>query len=171
MSFKYSIILFSVLGLLYAPVKILISNNNLVQIHGTVEEVEKTTHRKPYYMFKMKESPDAFYNSGNGLLSYIKNDQSILYNPVKNKITFSADLNDSKSVNNDGKRFYIGLDAKSKFIDLYYYNFTSYKKFLFVIFCMILLFFNTFAMYKYKLPIFRFMISAFVVIILLILLL
>lgn len=170
MNSKYIIILISVLGLLYVPVSILLSNHNLIQVHATVTKVIATKNRRPYYKFQVKEYPGVFYNSGNGLLSYFKKDQSILNNSLNKIIEFNISENDISATSNNEK-FYIGLEGKSKLIDLFYYNFSSYKKFIFSVLCLIMMVLNLYGIFKFEIIIFRFMLISFFSIFLLILLL
>lgn len=138
----------SIIGIFYIPGKILISNNALKEVNATVTEVWKSGNRVPYFMFKTKEYSGVFYNSGNGMLSYFKNDEAILKNSINKKLTFY--INENESLENDEDKFYIALDSKSKWTDLFYYNIRSFTKFFFSVFCLFILIMNTVAIYSYK---------------------
>lgn len=153
MSFKTFVILMSVVGIFYIPGKILISNHSLMEVNATVSEVRKSGNRVPYYKFKTKEYPGVFYNSGNGMLSYFKNDEAILKNSINKKLTFY--INENENLENDDDKFYVALNSKSKWTDLFYYNIRSFTKFFFAIFCLFLLIINTIAIYRYKMKLFE----------------
>lgn len=143
----------SVVGVFYIPGKILISNHSLMEVNATVSEVRKSGNRVPYYKFKTKEYPGVFYNSGNGMLSYFKNDEAILKNSINKKLTFY--INENENLENDDDKFYVALNSKSKWTDLFYYNIRSFTKFFFAIFCLFLLIINTIAIYRYKMKLFE----------------
>lgn len=143
----------SVVGIFYIPGKILISNHSLMEVNATVSEVRKSGNRVPYYKFKTKEYPGVFYNSGNGMLSYFKNDEAILKNSINKKLTFY--INENENLENDDDKFYVALNSKSKWTDLFYYNIRSFTKFFFAIFCLFLLMINTIAIYRYKMKLFE----------------
>ncbi|MBV6881217.1 hypothetical protein NG800_014755 [Epilithonimonas ginsengisoli] len=153
MSFKTFVILLSIVGIFYIPGKILISNSDLIEVKATVTEVRKSGNRVPYYKFKTKEYPGVFYNSGNGMLSYFKNDEAILKNSINKKLTFY--INENENLENDDDKFYVALNSKSKWTDLFYYNIRSFTKFFFAIFCLFLLIINTIAIYRYKMKLFE----------------
>lgn len=153
MSFKIFVILMSIIGIFYIPGKILISNNALKEVNATVIEVRKSGNRVAYFMFKTKEYPGVFYNSGNGMLSYFKDDQAILNTHVNKKLTFY--IYDSETLESDEDKFYIALESKSKWTDLFYYNIKSFTKFFFAAFCLFLLIINTIAIYRYKMKLFE----------------
>lgn len=143
----------SVVGVFYIPGKILISNHSLMEVNATVSEVRKSGNRVPYYKFKTKEYPGVFYNSGNGMLSYFKNDEAILKNSINKKLTFY--INENENLENDDDKFYFALNSKSKWMDLFYYNIRSFTKFFFAVFCLFLLIINTIAIYRYKMKLFE----------------
>ncbi|WP_131450803.1 hypothetical protein [Chryseobacterium sp. FH1] len=153
MSLKTFVILMSVVGIFYIPGKILISNNALKQVSATVTEVRKSGNRVAYFMFKTKEYPGVFYNSGNGMLSYFKDDQAILNTSINKKLTFY--INESETLESEEDKFYIALESKSKWRDLFYYNIKSFTKFFFALFCLFLLIINTIAIYRYKMKFFE----------------
>ncbi|SEQ19144.1 hypothetical protein [Epilithonimonas lactis] len=153
MSFKTFVILMSVVGIFYIPGKILISNNALKQVSATVTEVRKSGNRVAYFMFETKEYPGIFYNSGNGMLSYFKDDQAILNTSINKKLTFF--INESETLESGEDKFYIALKTKSKWTDLFYYNIKSFTKFFFSLFCLFLLIINTIAIYRYKMKLFE----------------
>ncbi|MBO6200860.1 MAG: hypothetical protein J6N74_04490 [Chryseobacterium sp.] len=153
MSFKTFVILMSVVGIFYIPGKILISNHSLMEVNATVSEVRKSGNRVPYYKFKTKEYPGVFYNSGNGMLSYFKNDEVILKNSINKKLTFY--INENENLENDDDKFYVALNSKSKWTDLFYYNIRSFTKFFFAVFCLFLLIINTIAIYRYEMKLFE----------------
>lgn len=143
----------SVVGIFYIPGKILISNHSLMEVNATVSEVRKSGNRVPYYKFKTKEYPGVFYNSGNGMLSYFKNDEVILKNSINKKLTFY--INENENLENDDDKFYVALNSKSKWTDLFYYNIRSFTKFFFAVFCLFLLIINTIAIYRYEMKLFE----------------
>lgn len=143
----------SVVGIFYIPGKILISNHSLMEVNATVTEVRKSGNRVPYYKFKTKEYPGFFYNSGNGMLSYFKNDEAILKNSTNKKLTFY--INKNENLESNEEKFYIALDSKSKWADLFYYNIRPFTKFFFAVFCLFLLIINTIAIYRYKMKLFE----------------
>ncbi|KFC23606.1 hypothetical protein IO89_03230 [Epilithonimonas lactis] len=143
----------SVVGIFYIPGKILISNNALKQVSATVTEVRKSGNRVAYFMFETKEYPGIFYNSGNGMLSYFKDDQAILNTSINKKLTFF--INESETLESGEDKFYIALKTKSKWTDLFYYNIKSFTKFFFSLFCLFLLIINTIAIYRYKMKLFE----------------
>jgi len=153
MCFKTFIILLSIIGILYIPGKILISNSDLKEVNATVTEVRKSGNRVPYFEFKTKEYPGVFYNSGNGTLSYFKNDQANLKNSINKKLTFY--INKNENLDTDGDKFYIALDSKSKWTDLFYYNIKSFTKIFFAMFCFFLMVINVIAIYTYKMKLFE----------------
>lgn len=153
MSFKTFVILLSIVGIFYIPGKILISNSDLVEVNATVTEVRKSGNRVPYFIFKTKEYPDIFYNSGNGTLSYFKDDEAILKNSTNKKLTFYINGNENLESNED--KFYVALDSKSKWTDLFYYNIRSFTKFFFAMFCFLLMIMNVIAIYRYKMKLFE----------------
>ena len=153
MSFKTFVILMSVVGIFYIPGKILISNNALKQVSATVTEVRKSGNKVPYFIFKTKEYRGAFYNSGNGMLSYFKDDQAILNTSINKKLTFY--INENETLESGEDKFYIALETKSKWTDLFYYNIRSFTKFFFALFCLFLLIINTIAIYRYKMKLFE----------------
>ena len=153
MSFKTFVILMSIIGIFYIPGKILISNNALKEVNATVTEVSKSGNRVPYFKFKTKEYPGIFYNSGNGMLSYFKDDEAILKNSINKKLTFY--INENENLESEDDKFYIALDSKSKWTDLFYYNIKSFTKFFFAVFCLFILIINAIAIYRYKMQLFE----------------
>lgn len=153
MSFKTFVILLSIIGIFYIPGKILISNSDLMQVNATITEVRKSGNRVSYFIFKTKEYPGVFYNSGNGMLSYFKNDEGILNNSINKRLTFYIDNNENLESNDE--KFYIALDSKSKWTDLFYYNIRFFTKFFFAMFCFLLLIMNVIAIYRYKMKLFE----------------
>ena len=153
MSFKTFVILLSIVGIFYIPGKILISNNDLIKVNAIVTEVKKSRNRMPYFEFKTKEYPGIFYNSGNGTLSYFKDDEAILKNSTNKKLTFY--INENENLESNDEKFYVALDLKSKWTDLFYYNIRSFTKFFFAMFCFLLMIMNVIAIYRYKMKLFE----------------
>ncbi|MCD9854259.1 hypothetical protein LUD75_06060 [Epilithonimonas sp. JDS] len=153
MTFKTFVILMSVVGLFYIPGKILISNNALKEVNATVTEVRKSGNRVPYFIFKTKEYPGVFYNSGNGMLSYFKDDQAILKTSINKKLTFYIDENEN--LESDKDKFYIALESKAKWTDLFYYNIRSFTKFFFALLYFFILIINAIAIYRYHMKLFE----------------
>lgn len=152
MSFKTFVILLSVLGIFYIPAKILISNHNLKEIDATVTKIKKSGDRVSYYLFETKEYSGVFYNSGNGTLSYFKNDETILKNSVGKKMNFY--IVENENLQNSDDKFYVALDLQSKWTDLFYYNIRSFTKFFFAVFCIFLMTVNAIASNRYKMKVF-----------------
>jgi len=153
MSFKTFVILLSIVGIFYIPWKILISNSDLIEVNATVTEVRKSGNRVSYFIFETKEYPGFFYNSGNGTLSYFKDDEAILKNSTNKKLTFY--INKNENLESNDEKFYVALDLKSKWTDLFYYNIRSFTKFFFAMFCFLLMIMNFIAIYRYKMKLFE----------------
>lgn len=149
------IVLISVIGLLFLPIKLIILNNNLTPIQGTITEVQKSSTRVPYYKFRLSGDSTLYYNSGRGIISNIKNDRDILYNGKNKEISFYIDKKDLSNRNKGKEIQYIGLEKRNVLIDLYYHSVSGLWNFVFGMFCIVMMALNTYAVYTYKQKLFE----------------
>ena len=113
---KTSTLILSFIGLTFLPIAMLIQYNLLITIEGVLSEVNKSSHRTPYYKLNLNGYKSTFQNKGNGLLSFLK--PAIVYN--KKPVYFKILKDNLPFVNTYEKTTYIGFNGKDTLIDLYY---------------------------------------------------
>jgi hypothetical protein len=151
----FVIIIVSVIGILYVPLKLIILNNNLTPIQGSLIEVKKSGTRIPFYRFRISDYSNIFYNGGTGLLSNFKSDREILYNKNNKKITFFISKSDTSRIKKGKDIKYIGLQKNNIHIDLFYYQFSQLGKLPFFIFCILMMCLNVYGTYAFKRRVFE----------------
>ncbi|MGD1320660.1 hypothetical protein [Chryseobacterium sp. 2R14A] len=163
MNFKIKIfvIIISFVGILYIPFKLFVLKSNLVGISGKVTVVKKSFTRIPFYRFRITDYSNEFYNDGTGLLSNLKDDKKILYNTADKQITFFVNKNDLAKLEYKKDIQYIGLQKENVFIDIFYYYFSKFGKIPFFIFCILMMCLNAYAIYTFKSKIFEFLLIAY----------
>lgn len=149
------IILISVIGIIYLPFKIFYLKSKLIPIKEVIKNVEKSHTRIPYYKFKVQRNLVEYYNSGNGLLSFFKNDEKILKRNINNELKFYINKEYTRDLEKNNKIFYIGLHNEHVYIDIFYYYFTGLGKFLFFLFCILIMCLNLYGVYVIKNRIFE----------------
>lgn len=149
------IIIFSIIGILYVPSKLMILNNDLIPVSGSVTEVKKSSTRIPFYRFRISNRSNLFYNSGTGLLSNLKNDKEVLYNNMNKEVGFFISKMDLPSIEKGKDINYIGLEKKNVLIDLFYYEFSQLGKLPFFFFGMLVTGFNAYGIYTFRKKIFE----------------
>lgn len=154
----FIIVLISIAGILYVPLKLIVLKSNLISINGTLTEVTKSFTRVPFYKFRIADYSNELYNSGTGVLSNLKDDKKILYNKNDKNITFFVNKKDFLKLKKGKDIQYIGLQKKNVFIDIFYYYFSQFGKLPFFIFCILMMCLNAYAIYTFKLKIFEFLI-------------
>lgn len=114
--FKRIVITLSILGILYIPLRMLITTSSLKEIQGTIKEVHPSSTRIPYYTFTLNEYTCSFYNKGNGTLSLLKD------TPEAQKKTVSLMIknNNTSLLQHKTSVFYFAFNQKNKLIDVYY---------------------------------------------------
>lgn len=164
MNFKiktFVIVLISIAGILYVPLKLILLKNNLVSINGVLTEVTKSFTRVPFYRFHIADYSNEFYNSGSGVLSNLKDDKKILFNKNYKNVTFFVNKEDLPDLKNGKDIQYIGLQKKNVFVDVFYYYFSQLGKIPFFIFCILMMCLNAYAIFTFKHKIFEFLLIAY----------
>lgn len=144
------IVLISVLGILFVPSKLILIKNSLVSVSETVKSFNKSATRIPYFQFNTYERNNLYLNSGNGILSFFKEDDEILKNNLNRKISFFLTKSDFNKKNENDELFYIGLQHKNVWIDVVYYFFTFPVKMIFVFFILLVMCLNAYGFYVIK---------------------
>ncbi|KKO89198.1 hypothetical protein AAW12_24045 [Sphingobacterium sp. Ag1] len=144
------IVILSVIGLLFLPVKLFILKNDLKPISGVITEVKKSSTRVAYYKFKLAGDSSLYYNSGRGLLSNFKNDKETLYNRKDKVINFYINKKDLSAINKGREIKYMGLNNQNLWIDLYYHSVSALWNVVFGMLCIVMMALNTYAVYTYK---------------------
>lgn len=145
--FTRLLIILSIVGILYIPVRMIITASSLKEIQGTIKEVHPSSTRIPYYTFTLKEYPCSFYNKGNGTLSLLKTAPKA----GENAISLMIKTDDISLIQHKTSVFYFAINQKNKLIDVYY----SIIKpgvlihFITLSFYFLILIFNTLAAYLY----------------------
>lgn len=155
------IIVISVIGILYVPVRLLILKNNLNPIQGTVKNVEKSSDRFSYYQFHIDQYPNTFYNSGTGLLSFFKDDEKILKFNIDREIRFYINSEDIEKLKKGEKVIYMGLQGKNIIIDIFYYHFSKLSKMPFFLFCILMMCLNFYGIFILKSKIFEILLTVY----------
>lgn len=145
----------SIIGILYVPLQILYVKNQLVPLEKVILNIEKSHTRIPYYKFNVQGSPIKYYNSGNGFLSFLKNDGKLLKENINENLDYYINKKDLSINENSKDIFYIGLNKKNVFIDIFYSHFTGFGKFLFFLFCIFIMCLNIYGIYIIKNKIFE----------------
>lgn len=145
--FKRFVIIFSILGILYIPFRMVIKSYALEKIQGTVKQVRASSNRIPYYTFSLEEYPCSFYNKGNGTLSLLKTPPK----PGEQSASLMIQSSDRSLLNSNESIFYFAFHPKDKLIDLYYSivrpGIFTHFTFLFLYFLILLL--NVLGAYRY----------------------
>lgn len=165
------IIIISIIGILYIPLRLVSLKNNLIPIQGSLIEVTKSSTRIPFYRFRLSDYPNIFYNSGTGFLSNLKSDKEILYKSVNKEITFFINRKDFSKLGKGDDVKYVGLQKKNVFIDLFYYDYSSFGKVFFSMFCILMMCLNLYGRYAFKTKIFEIFILFYLFYVILILIL
>ncbi|SIT25112.1 hypothetical protein SAMN05421786_11452 [Chryseobacterium ureilyticum] len=113
---KRIVITLSILGVLYIPLRMLITTSSLKEIQGTIKEVRPSSTRIPYYTFTLNEYPCSFYNKGNGTLSLLKDAPET----QKKAVSLMIKNNDTSLLQHKTSVFYFAFNQKNKLIDVYY---------------------------------------------------
>lgn len=114
--FKRIVITLSILGILYIPLRMLITISSLKEIQGTIKEVYSSSTRIPYYTFTLNEYTCSFYNKGNGTLSLLKNAPEA----QKKTVSLMIKTDDTSLLQHKTSVFYFAFNQKNKLIDVYY---------------------------------------------------
>lgn len=165
------IIIISVTGILYVPLRIVLLKNNITPISGLLTEVEKTYTRIPSYKFKTSNYQSVFYNSGKGFLSKFKNDKVLLYKGINKEITFYINEKDFSKLDAGQNIKYIGLQKKNILIDLFYYYYSDFNKVFFSLIFLFIMCLNVYGLYIIKTKIFEYFLIIYLCYLILILIL
>lgn len=147
---KHLIIILSVLGLLYVPLKMIILSHELTSIEGKLISMEKSRNRNPYFTFHLDNYSNLFYNEGNGTMSYFKDDEAVLKQNLNKNMSFFIHNDDFPKLNAREKIAYIGLQEKNIWIDLFYYHFSQLYKIPLIFFCIVMMIINFIGIRVYK---------------------
>jgi len=158
---KIFIIILSIIGISYIPVKLMFLKNNLSPIEGTIREVTKSTNRFAYYQFYIDHYPNVFYNSGTGVLSFFKSDERILKFNINRKIKFYINSEDIEKLKKGEEVIYIGLQDKNIIIDVFYYYFSKLNKIPFFLFCILMMCLNFYGISILKNKIFEILLTVY----------
>lgn len=145
--FKRFVIIFSILGVLYIPFRMVMKLYSLEKIQGTVKEVRSSSNRIPYYTFTLQEYSCSFYNKGNGTLSLLKSPPK----PGEQTSSLMIQSADKSLLKSNETIFYFAFHEKDKLIDLYYSIVRPgiFTHFISIFFSFFLLFLNALGAYLY----------------------
>ncbi|UCA61647.1 hypothetical protein KB553_08945 [Chryseobacterium rhizoplanae] len=145
--FKRLIIIISILGILYIPLRMVIKSYALEEIQGTVKDVHASSNRIPYYTFSLEEYPCSFYNKGNGTLSLLKTPPK----QGEQSVSLMIQSEDRSLLNSNEAVFYFAFHQKEKLIDLYYSVVRPgiFTHFTFLFFYFLVLLLNVLGAYRY----------------------
>ncbi|MGU3376103.1 hypothetical protein [Chryseobacterium sp. M5A1_1a] len=145
--FKRFVIILSLLGIVYIPLRMLITVYSLEEVRGTIKELHKSSTRIPYYTFILKEYSCTFYNKGNGALSLLKDPPESGKKPTSLMIKST----DRSLLSGNQPVFYFAFNKKNKLIDVYYSIVRSglFSHFMILSFYFFILVFNVMGAYRY----------------------
>ncbi|WP_300670306.1 hypothetical protein [Soonwooa sp.] len=148
------IILISVLGIIYLPLKLIILKNNLIPITGNIVDVSRTYTKSVTYQFRIANYPNLFHSNTGGILSDFKNDKAILFKSLHKDITFFINKNDHKKLLEGKDIVYLGVDKDYLFVDLFNYYYSGFGAAFYAFLCLFMVTLNVFGIYTYKHKIF-----------------